>query len=134
MVASGLLSDVIGRVFRRSSRDLDQTGWCLLLLSGLESHFTSRSAMAEIDYAACAVAAELAARAAGEEIKAAWDAERDVEYKGTVDLVTATDKKCEDLIFDMLQQVPDARVRRGGICRGGGRQAPRDRRWTHVVR
>ena len=60
--------------------------------------------MAEIDHAACIVAAELAARAAGEEIKAAWDAERDVEYKGTVDLVTATDKKCEDLIFDMLQR------------------------------
>ena len=31
-------------------------------------------------------------------------------------------------------QVPDARVRRGGIRRGGGRQAPGDRRGTHVVR
>ena len=59
--------------------------------------------MSDIDYDACLLAAECAAWAAGDEIKAAWDAERDVEYKGTVDLVTATDKKCEDLIFDMLQ-------------------------------
>ena len=59
--------------------------------------------MSDIDYDACLLAAECAAWAAGDEIKSAWDAERDVEYKGTVDLVTATDKKCEDLIFDMLQ-------------------------------
>ena len=62
-----------------------------------------RAPMSDIDYDACLLAAECAAWAAGDEIKAAWDAERDVEYKGTVDLVTATDKKCEDLIFDMLQ-------------------------------
>jgi inositol-phosphate phosphatase/L-galactose 1-phosphate phosphatase len=44
--------------------------------------------MSDIDYDACLLAAECAAWAAGDEIKSAWDAERDVEYKGTVDLVT----------------------------------------------
>ena len=54
---------------------------------------------AQVDFDACLFEAVAAASEAGEEIKAAWHVERDVEYKGDVDLVTATDKKCEDLIF-----------------------------------
>ena len=60
-------------------------------------------AMTEVDYDLCLEEAIAAATAAGAEIKAAWHETRDVEYKGTVDLVTATDKKCEDLIFQRLQ-------------------------------
>ena len=59
--------------------------------------------MTEVDYDLCLEEATAAATAAGAEIKAAWHETRDVEYKGTVDLVTATDKKCEDLIFQRLQ-------------------------------
>lgn len=59
--------------------------------------------MAELDYDECLAVAVEAAKLAGAEIRAAWDAERTVEYKGTVDLVTATDKKCEDLIFELLK-------------------------------
>ena len=60
--------------------------------------------MAEsIDYDECLAAALEAANLAGAEIRNAWDAERTVEYKGDVDLVTATDKKCEDLIFELLK-------------------------------
>ena len=66
------------------------------------SHFISR--MAEtLDYEDCLSAAVAAAKLAGDEIRAAWDKERTVEYKGECDLVTATDKKCEDLIFELLQ-------------------------------
>uniref|UniRef100_A0A7S0SWN5 Inositol-1-monophosphatase n=1 Tax=Mantoniella antarctica TaxID=81844 RepID=A0A7S0SWN5_9CHLO len=57
----------------------------------------------EVDYDACLAVALEAARAAGAEILAAWDAERAVEYKGACDLVTATDKKCEDIIFALLR-------------------------------
>lgn len=57
----------------------------------------------EIDYDACLAVAVEAATAAGNEIRAAWSAERTVEYKGACDLVTATDKKCEDLIFALLK-------------------------------
>jgi inositol-phosphate phosphatase/L-galactose 1-phosphate phosphatase len=56
-----------------------------------------------LDYDLCLSEALAAATAAGEEILSAWHAERDVEYKGAVDLVTATDKKCEDIIFDRLR-------------------------------
>jgi len=58
---------------------------------------------AQVDFDACLFEAVAAASEAGEEIKAAWHVERDVEYKGDVDLVTATDKKCEDLIFERLR-------------------------------
>jgi inositol-phosphate phosphatase/L-galactose 1-phosphate phosphatase len=58
---------------------------------------------ARVDFDACLFEAVAAASEAGEEIKAAWHVERDVEYKGDVDLVTATDKKCEDLIFERLK-------------------------------
>lgn len=49
--------------------------------------------------------AESAALAAGEIIAEAWDKEKNVEHKGTVDLVTATDKACEDLIMTRLKEV-----------------------------
>ncbi|MDB9925007.1 inositol monophosphatase [bacterium] len=56
-----------------------------------------------VDLDSCMFEAMAAATEAGDEIKAAWHVERDVEYKGDVDLVTATDKKCEDLIFERLR-------------------------------
>lgn len=56
-----------------------------------------------LDFDSCLFEAVAAASEAGDEIKAAWFVERDVEYKGECDLVTATDKKCEDLIFRRLQ-------------------------------
>ena len=59
--------------------------------------------MTDIDYDECLAVAVEAAKLAGAEIRNAWDAERTVEYKGACDLVTATDKKCEDLIFDLLK-------------------------------
>lgn len=44
-----------------------------------------------------------AAREAGEVIIAAWDKTKTVEHKGTVDLVTETDKKCEQLIHNTIR-------------------------------
>ena len=51
---------------------------------------------------ACAIAC---AREAGSVIKAAWRQhdDADVEYKGAVDLVTATDKRCEDLVLERIR-------------------------------
>lgn len=48
--------------------------------------------------------ARACALAAGREISNAWTSKRDVEYKGSVDLVTATDKKCEEIIFKMIRE------------------------------
>ena len=52
--------------------------------------------------------AERAARVAGAEIARAWTRDRSnetsVEYKGAVDLVTATDKLCEDLVLRALRE------------------------------
>jgi len=45
-----------------------------------------------------------ASRLAGAEIKASWRKSTSVEYKGAVDLVTATDKKCEDLVMESLKR------------------------------
>ena len=66
-------------------------------------HTAAREMADAVDYDLCLSEALAAATAAGEEILSAWHAERDVEYKGAVDLVTATDKKCEDIIFDRLR-------------------------------
>ena len=56
----------------------------------------------DVDLQKCLEVAEAAARAAGAEIAGAWDGDRNVEYKGAVDLVTETDKKCEAIIFAQL--------------------------------
>ncbi|KAK6133206.1 hypothetical protein DH2020_033042 [Rehmannia glutinosa] len=49
-----------------------------------------------------------AAKSAGEIIRSGFYETKRVEHKGLVDLVTETDKKCEELIFDFLkQQYPD---------------------------
>ena len=51
-----------------------------------------------------------AAHAAGLVIRAAWQAPKTVEHKGDVDLVTETDKQCEQLICTRLSQAfPDHR-------------------------
>ncbi|CAK9182248.1 unnamed protein product [Ilex paraguariensis] len=50
-----------------------------------------------------AVAVE-AAKKAGEVIRKGFYQTKHVEHKGLVDLVTETDKACEDLIFDYLKQ------------------------------
>ena len=44
-----------------------------------------------------------AAKAAGQVISQAWDKPRKVEHKGTVDLVTETDKQCESLVLSIIQ-------------------------------
>ena len=43
-----------------------------------------------------------AAQAAGQLIEQAFTEEKDVEFKGTMDLVTATDKQCEDTILSAI--------------------------------
>lgn len=43
-----------------------------------------------------------AARAAGQLIEQAFTQEKDVEFKGTMDLVTATDKECEQTILSAI--------------------------------
>ncbi|XP_068641359.1 inositol monophosphatase 3 [Aristolochia californica] len=45
-----------------------------------------------------------AAKAAGEIIRRGFYEKKNVEHKGQVDLVTETDKACEDLIFSHLKQ------------------------------
>ncbi|KAG9443615.1 hypothetical protein H6P81_014955 [Aristolochia fimbriata] len=45
-----------------------------------------------------------AAKAAGEIIRKGFHLKKNVEHKGQVDLVTETDKACEDLIFNRLKQ------------------------------
>ena len=57
-----------------------------------------------VDLDRCLEVATAAALAAGAEITSAWHgvARSTVEYKGAVDLVTETDKKCEDIIFRAL--------------------------------
>ncbi|EYU33851.1 hypothetical protein ABFS82_08G155000 [Erythranthe guttata] len=57
------------------------------------------------DFLAAAVDA---AKRAGEVIRSGFYETKNVEHKGQVDLVTETDKKCEELIFDFLKlQFPD---------------------------
>ncbi|KAI9123758.1 hypothetical protein K1719_005058 [Acacia pycnantha] len=46
-----------------------------------------------------------AARKAGDVIRKAFYETKHVEYKGQVDLVTETDKQCEELIFKHLKQI-----------------------------
>ncbi|KAL5975488.1 Small subunit (SSU) processome component [Asimina triloba] len=54
-----------------------------------------------------AVAVE-AAKSAGEIIRKGFHEKKQIEHKGQVDLVTETDKACEDFIFNLLkQQFPD---------------------------
>ncbi|KAL8461612.1 hypothetical protein ACS0TY_032915 [Phlomoides rotata] len=49
-----------------------------------------------------------AAKKAGEIIRSGFYETKNVEHKGVVDLVTETDKACEELIFNLLkQQYPD---------------------------
>lgn len=50
-----------------------------------------------------AVALE-AAKAAGELILQAWDAPKNIEHKGAVDLVTETDKNCEILVLSHIRK------------------------------
>lgn len=45
-----------------------------------------------------------AAKQAGEIIRSGFYGTKQVEHKGEVDLVTETDKKCEELIFNLLKQ------------------------------
>ncbi|XP_011086238.1 inositol monophosphatase 3 [Sesamum indicum] len=52
-----------------------------------------------------------AAKSAGEIIRSAFYQTKRVEHKGEVDLVTETDKKCEEVIFDFLKlQYPDHKL------------------------
>ncbi|KAL0300879.1 UNVERIFIED_CONTAM: putative MO25-like protein [Sesamum radiatum] len=52
-----------------------------------------------------------AAKSAGELIRSAFYQTKRVEHKGEVDLVTETDKKCEEVIFDFLKlQYPDHKL------------------------
>ncbi|KAL0321083.1 UNVERIFIED_CONTAM: Inositol monophosphatase [Sesamum radiatum] len=52
-----------------------------------------------------------AAKSAGEIIRSAFYQTKQVEHKGEVDLVTETDKKCEEVIFDFLKlQYPEHKL------------------------
>ncbi|XP_057537698.1 inositol monophosphatase isoform X2 [Amaranthus tricolor] len=57
--------------------------------------------MSSIDFLATAVDA---AKKAGEVIRKGFYQTKNVEHKGQVDLVTETDKACEDLVFNHLKQ------------------------------
>lgn len=69
-------------------------------------HQARRAAMADaLDLEKCLIVAKEAAFAAGAIIKQAFHSSKQVEQKSShVDLVTATDKQCEDLIRGILQQ------------------------------
>jgi len=59
--------------------------------------------MDEIERVARAAVAE-----AGEQLRAAWQGTKRVEYKGTIDLVTATDREVEALVVGRLREAfPD---------------------------
>jgi inositol-phosphate phosphatase/L-galactose 1-phosphate phosphatase len=62
--------------------------------------------MDAIDIQQCLAVAKQAALAAGQIIKDSFDVDnKGIEQKSThVDLVTETDKNCEDVIYQMLQQ------------------------------
>ncbi|KAL4534484.1 hypothetical protein Ndes2526A_g05380 [Nannochloris sp. 'desiccata'] len=49
------------------------------------------------------IVAQSVAKVAGKIIIAAWDQPRKIEHKGAVDLVTETDKQCENLIFGAIR-------------------------------
>ena len=49
-----------------------------------------------------------AARAAGRLIEQAFTKDKNIEFKGKLDLVTATDKECESTILDAIKKAfPD---------------------------
>lgn len=50
----------------------------------------------------CLETAMKAGKEAGQVIKEAWDKPRSIEHKGAIDLVTETDKECENLIRGIL--------------------------------
>lgn len=62
----------------------------------------SSSRQAAEEYREYLEVALAAAREAGAIIKAAWDQPRKVEHKGTFDLVTETDKQCEETVLTRL--------------------------------
>ena len=77
------------------------------------------------DYDAYLATAVAAAKEAGALIAEAWgssSARADVEYKGAVDLVTATDKGCELAIMNLLKDAyPSHRfIGEEGTAAGGG--------------
>lgn len=66
-----------------------------------------------------------AARSAGAHIRGAWGRTRTVEYKGPVDLVTATDRESEAIILDAIRShFPDDLVIAEEASTGGRLQPP----------
>eukprot|EP00793_Prasinoderma_coloniale_P005671 PRCOL_00004145-RA len=59
--------------------------------------------LSDDELAKCLSVALEVATAAGELIAKGWEGERNVEHKGDVDLVTETDKACEELILGRLR-------------------------------
>ena len=65
-------------------------------------------AMTESDYAKFQEVAVQAAEAAGQLIAQAFTKDKNIEFKGKLDLVTATDKDCELAIFTAIREAfPD---------------------------
>lgn len=65
-------------------------------------------AMFESDYAKFQEVAVQAAQAAGQLIEQAFTEDKNIEFKGKLDLVTATDKECELTIFTAIREAfPD---------------------------
>ncbi|GAQ77686.1 inositol monophosphatase [Klebsormidium nitens] len=58
----------------------------------------------DTDLKACLEVAVAAAKQAGEVIQKSFYETKNVQHKGKVDLVTETDKACEDLIFKAIQK------------------------------
>lgn len=64
--------------------------------------------MSTSDYAKFQEVAVTAAQAAGQLIEEAFNKDKSIEFKGTLDLVTATDKDCELTIFKAIREAfPD---------------------------
>ena len=66
------------------------------------------NAMANDDYDKFVKVAIQAAQAAGKQIKQAFNEDKDVKFKGKLDLVTATDQQCEQTISATISEaLPD---------------------------
>ena len=64
--------------------------------------------MSANNYAKFQEVAVAAAQAAGQLIEQAFTKDKDIEFKGKLDLVTATDKECELTIFKAIREAfPD---------------------------
>ncbi|KAL0363146.1 UNVERIFIED_CONTAM: Inositol-phosphate phosphatase [Sesamum calycinum] len=86
-------------IFKKPKEWHNKAGYQSLILKFALKHRPSASSLE--DFLAAAVDA---AKKAGEIIRSGFYETKHVEHKGQVDLVTETDKACEELVFNFLKQ------------------------------